>query len=120
MRHFWMSCKLFSRISKEKSWLGKCGFSLLFGCFEIFKALPGNFLFFLPRMDGGWFWFYFALGRRAAACFLAAGSEKWRTCGFQSIGKSLRQQLSDGLAFYLCWFCRRLGNNRSFRELVLF
>ena len=39
--------KLFSRFSKEKFWLGKCGFSLLFRCFEIFETLLGNFFIFL-------------------------------------------------------------------------
>ncbi len=93
--------KLFSRYSKEKFWLEKCDFSLLFRCFEIFETSPGKFFIFflavdcrgLPWIGGVW--------RGGWLRFLGKGSV------FFSIGFILRWGGGRRRVFWRRGFCRR-------------
>lgn len=82
------------------------------------KLFLNFFSFFLPRVLfgvcaglGKGLGRLLPLGLFCGGFFGGRGGEDLR---FPIYRPSLQQQLSDGIAFYLCWFCRRLGNNTNY------
>ena len=63
----------FSRFSKEKFWLGKRVFSLLFRCFEIFEAFARDFFTFLAADWRRMALVLFCVGEEGGGVFFGSG-----------------------------------------------